>query len=101
MGKKIFTILRSKNLFNYTYVYVVIMISGAVEDQVFDAVLVCTGHHAMPHRPTFPGLEKYLSIYYATNLEKIHCACLWGRVYCLFPFLHLFTSNFNSLLEVP
>ena len=35
------------------------VISGAVEDQVFDAVLVCTGHHAMPHRPTFPGLDKY------------------------------------------
>ena len=46
------------------------VISGAVEDQVFDAVLVCTGHHAMPHRPTFPGLDKYIMTFYAPNLKK-------------------------------
>ena len=27
--------------------------------EVFDAVMVCTGHHVYPNRPSFPGLESF------------------------------------------
>lgn len=33
--------------------------SGKVEDLVYDAVLVCTGHHAEKHIPDFPGLSAF------------------------------------------
>ena len=28
-------------------------------EEVFDAVMVCTGHHVKPHIPTFVGQEKF------------------------------------------
>ncbi|KAK3602203.1 hypothetical protein CHS0354_004721 [Potamilus streckersoni] len=34
-------------------------ISGKTDELLFDAVLVCTGHHANKHMPTFPGLNKF------------------------------------------
>ena len=34
--------------------------SGVVENLVYDAVLICTGHHADVHKPTFPGLDRYV-----------------------------------------
>ena len=34
-------------------------LSGEVTQTTFDAVLVCTGHHAEINKPTFPGLEKF------------------------------------------
>jgi len=33
-------------------------LSGKTEELVYDAVLICTGHHADIHVPTFPGQEK-------------------------------------------
>jgi len=33
--------------------------SDSTETQTFDAVLVCTGHHAEKNVPKFPGLEKF------------------------------------------
>jgi len=30
-----------------------------VFEEVFDAVMVCTGHHVKPHIPTFVGQEKF------------------------------------------
>jgi dimethylaniline monooxygenase (N-oxide forming) len=33
--------------------------SGKIEDLVYDAVLVCTGHHAEKHVPDFPGLSTF------------------------------------------
>ncbi|XP_053381050.1 flavin-containing monooxygenase 5-like isoform X2 [Mercenaria mercenaria] len=34
-------------------------VTGMTEDLVYDAVLVCTGHHAEVHKPTFPGLDRF------------------------------------------
>lgn len=34
-------------------------VTGKTEDLVYDAVLICTGHHADIHRPTFPGLDRF------------------------------------------
>ncbi|XP_072130342.1 flavin-containing monooxygenase 5-like isoform X4 [Mobula birostris] len=38
---------------------------GNLETTTFDAILVCTGHHADPHLPldTFPGIEKFKGHY--------------------------------------
>lgn len=33
--------------------------NGNIETSVFDAVMVCVGHHANPYYPTFPGLEEF------------------------------------------
>ncbi|KAK3087078.1 hypothetical protein FSP39_001367 [Pinctada imbricata] len=33
--------------------------SGEKQDLVFDAVMICTGHHAEKNMPTFPGLDKF------------------------------------------
>ncbi|XP_042145270.1 flavin-containing monooxygenase 5-like [Ixodes scapularis] len=33
--------------------------SGREFEETFDSVLVCTGHHATPSIPKFPGLEKF------------------------------------------
>ena len=33
--------------------------TGDVEETVFDAVMVCTGHHAEKHVPEFPGLSDF------------------------------------------
>ena len=33
--------------------------SDNISQQTFDAVLVCTGHHAEPNIPTFAGLEQF------------------------------------------
>ncbi|XP_060064312.1 flavin-containing monooxygenase 5-like [Ylistrum balloti] len=35
------------------------MASGKEEETVFDAVLVCTGHHAHENMPNFPGLKEF------------------------------------------
>ena len=32
---------------------------GRKWNEVFDAVLICNGHHGKPHRPDFPGLENF------------------------------------------
>lgn len=32
---------------------------GLTEDLVYDAVMICTGHHAEKNVPTFPGLDKF------------------------------------------
>ena len=37
---------------------IISIVSGEEKDLVFDAVLVCTGHHASVNKPTFPGLDK-------------------------------------------
>ena len=34
-------------------------LTGDVSKTIFDAVLVCTGHHAEKNVPTFPGLDKF------------------------------------------
>ncbi|KAK3088513.1 hypothetical protein FSP39_020041 [Pinctada imbricata] len=33
--------------------------SGEKQDLVFDAVMICTGHHAEKNMPTFPSLDKF------------------------------------------
>ncbi|OWF54636.1 dimethylaniline monooxygenase [N-oxide-forming] 5-like [Mizuhopecten yessoensis] len=33
--------------------------TGKEEESVFDAVLVCTGHHAYENKPDFPGLKEF------------------------------------------
>ena len=33
--------------------------SGEEKTDIFDYVLVCTGHHAQKHVPTFPGLTEF------------------------------------------
>ena len=33
--------------------------SGQITLQTFDAVLVCTGHHAEINKPSFPGMDKF------------------------------------------
>ena len=33
--------------------------SGTVSEQTFDAVMVCSGHHADKNIPKFPGLDKF------------------------------------------
>nr|XP_056699984.1 flavin-containing monooxygenase 5-like [Euleptes europaea] len=44
---------------------VVVETDGKQESLVFDAVMVCTGHHTHPHLPlnTFPGIEKFKGRY--------------------------------------
>ncbi|KAK3602195.1 hypothetical protein CHS0354_004711 [Potamilus streckersoni] len=33
--------------------------TGKTKTLTFDAVLICTGHHTEPKRPSFPGLHKF------------------------------------------
>lgn len=33
--------------------------TGKVREEIFDAVMVCTGHHAKPHLPRFPGMDNF------------------------------------------
>lgn len=33
--------------------------TGQTEDHVFDAVMLCTGHHADKNVPDFPGISEY------------------------------------------
>ena len=34
-------------------------ISGKVDTKVYDAVMVCTGHHADTNIPSFPGMDSF------------------------------------------
>ena len=34
-------------------------LSGQESEEVFDAVLVCTGHHGSVHWPKFPGADEF------------------------------------------
>ena len=34
-------------------------VSGQVATHTYDAVLVCTGHHADINKPTFPGMDQF------------------------------------------
>lgn len=34
--------------------------TGQTEDHVFDAVMLCTGHHADKNVPDFPGISEYI-----------------------------------------
>ena len=34
-------------------------ISGQETEEIFDAVMVCTGHHGSKHRPKFPGADEF------------------------------------------
>nr|UZZ64696.1 tAncFMO1-5 [synthetic construct] len=45
---------------------------GKQESAIFDAVLVCTGHHTDPHLPldSFPGIEKFKGQYFHSRDYK-------------------------------
>nr|UZZ64697.1 tAncFMO5 [synthetic construct] len=45
---------------------------GKQESAIFDAVLVCTGHHTNPHLPldSFPGIEKFKGQYFHSRDYK-------------------------------
>ena len=34
-------------------------LSGQESEEIFDAVLVCTGHHGSVHWPKFPGADEF------------------------------------------
>ncbi|XP_064650304.1 flavin-containing monooxygenase 5-like [Lineus longissimus] len=34
-------------------------VEATSQPQIFDGVLICTGHHCHPYRPNFPGLNKF------------------------------------------
>ncbi|XP_071820461.1 flavin-containing monooxygenase 5-like [Apostichopus japonicus] len=33
--------------------------TGSTKEEIFDFVLICTGHHAKPNIPQFPGIDKF------------------------------------------
>ncbi|KAJ1173081.1 hypothetical protein NDU88_004923 [Pleurodeles waltl] len=45
---------------------------GTQEAAIFDAILVCSGHHTFPHLPlhTFPGIEKFKGQYFHSRQYK-------------------------------
>ncbi|XP_075472895.1 flavin-containing monooxygenase 5-like isoform X2 [Ascaphus truei] len=47
--------------------------NGKQEEAVFDAILVCIGHHTFPNLPlhSFPGLEKFKGQYFHSREYKI------------------------------
>lgn len=45
---------------------------GSTEEEEFDGVLVCVGHHVFPKIPTFPGQEKFQGSIVHTHSLK-HC----------------------------
>ncbi|XP_029474103.1 dimethylaniline monooxygenase [N-oxide-forming] 5-like isoform X2 [Rhinatrema bivittatum] len=51
---------------------VVTEMDGKQESAIFDAVLVCTGHHTDPHLPleSFPGIEKFKGRYFHSRDYK-------------------------------
>ncbi|XP_060088550.1 flavin-containing monooxygenase 5-like [Heteronotia binoei] len=51
---------------------VVIETDGKQESSIFDAILVCTGHHTTAHLPldTFPGIEKFQGRYFHSRDYK-------------------------------
>ncbi|NWI25993.1 FMO5 monooxygenase, partial [Sula dactylatra] len=53
---------------------------GKQEVDVFDAVLVCTGHHTEAHLPlsTFPGLEKFQG-WYLHSRDYKDLQSFWGK----------------------
>ena len=46
--------------------------TGSVTKEVYDGVLVCTGHHADKHWPTFPGQEDFQGKMVHTHDYKSH-----------------------------
>ena len=46
--------------------------SGSEVTEVFDAVLICTGHHADKHLPHFPGMENFKGNIVHTHDYKDH-----------------------------
>ncbi|XP_054837889.1 flavin-containing monooxygenase 5-like [Eublepharis macularius] len=51
---------------------VVVETDGKQESSVFDAILICTGHHTTAHLPlnTFPGIEKFKGHYFHSRDYK-------------------------------
>ncbi|XP_077188436.1 flavin-containing monooxygenase 5-like [Paroedura picta] len=51
---------------------VVVETDGKQESSIFDAILVCTGHHTTAHMPldTFPGIEKFQGRYFHSRDYK-------------------------------
>ncbi|XP_015278055.1 PREDICTED: dimethylaniline monooxygenase [N-oxide-forming] 5-like [Gekko japonicus] len=51
---------------------VVVETDGKQESSIFDAVMVCTGHHTTAHMPldTFPGIEKFQGRYFHSRDYK-------------------------------
>ncbi|XP_029473612.1 dimethylaniline monooxygenase [N-oxide-forming] 5-like isoform X2 [Rhinatrema bivittatum] len=45
---------------------------GKQESDIFDAILVCSGHHTFPHLPlnSFPGIEKFKGRYFHSREYK-------------------------------
>ncbi|XP_023594218.1 flavin-containing monooxygenase 2 [Trichechus manatus latirostris] len=46
--------------------------NGKEQSEVFDAVMVCSGHHILPHIPlqSFPGIEKFKGQYFHSRQYK-------------------------------
>ena len=53
------------------------VITDKGDDEIFDFVFVCTGHHAYPVKPQFEGLDKF-QVTIKTN-QKLHYADYAGR----------------------
>ncbi|XP_007935888.1 dimethylaniline monooxygenase [N-oxide-forming] 2 [Orycteropus afer afer] len=51
---------------------IVTMSNGKEQSAVFDAVMVCSGHHILPHIPlqSFPGIEKFKGQYFHSRQYK-------------------------------
>ena len=59
-----------------------------LEKEVFDGVMVCTGHHTYPYTPEIPGLKTFKGIkthssqYRTADLVKNKTVLVIGRVHC-------------------
>nr|XP_027790760.1 dimethylaniline monooxygenase [N-oxide-forming] 2 [Marmota flaviventris] len=51
---------------------VVTQSSGKEQSAIFDAVMVCSGHHILPHMPlqSFPGIERFQGQYFHSRQYK-------------------------------
>ncbi|XP_066482182.1 flavin-containing monooxygenase 5-like [Tiliqua scincoides] len=69
---KVCSVTRRPDFSNTGQWDVVTETDGKQESSIFDAVLVCTGHHTHPHLPlsSFPGIEKFKGRYFHSRDYK-------------------------------
>ena len=78
------------------------------KEEIFDAVLVCVGHHSKPLVPSFPGMVLLVSsIQFRIPFHVSKNLFRWGpcqKLYCsetniwIFPFTSIFFSLFISVI---
>ena len=73
--------------------------TGKVSEETYDAVFVCTGHHASKNIPDFPGMKDFKGKIVHTHDYKVSLMSLLSQFSCAYMYIRKMFRNKNIYLK--